>query len=58
MAGSFEEYLKETLVRLNTDDEVFSPYITGILDTDDTPEEKAEALEGIIAEITVSHLLI
>ena len=50
----FDAWLKETLIKLNTDDEVFSPYIKGIMDTDDPIEEKTEALEGILASIIVS----
>uniref|UniRef100_A0A2P2HZE3 Coiled-coil domain-containing protein 43 n=1 Tax=Hirondellea gigas TaxID=1518452 RepID=A0A2P2HZE3_9CRUS len=52
----FDNWLKDTLVNLNTDDEIFSPYIKGILDTDDSTEEKIEALEGIISEITESNI--
>ena len=50
---NFDVWLKKTLVDLNTDDEIFSPYITGILETDDPDEEKEEALQGIISGITV-----
>ncbi|XP_069955704.1 coiled-coil domain-containing protein 43 isoform X2 [Cherax quadricarinatus] len=48
----FDSWLKNTLVILNTDDEVFSPYIKGILEGDETTEEKLEALQGILTEIT------
>lgn len=50
----FETWLRETLVKLNTDDEIFSSYIKGILDTEDSSEEKFEALQSIMSEITVS----
>lgn len=50
----FETWLRETLVKLNTDDEIFSSYIKGILDTEDSSEEKLEALQSIMSEITVS----
>ncbi|XP_069166554.1 coiled-coil domain-containing protein 43 [Procambarus clarkii] len=48
----FDTWLKNTLVLLNTDDEVFSPYIKGILEGDENAEEKLEALQGILTEIT------
>ena len=50
----FDTWLKKTLIKLNTDDEIFSSYIKGILEADDSHEEKKEALEGIISGITVS----
>jgi len=52
----FDEWLKDLLISLETDDEVFSPYIKSILDGDDTEEEKMEALQGIISEITDSGI--
>ncbi|XP_076046903.1 coiled-coil domain-containing protein 43-like [Oratosquilla oratoria] len=52
----FDVWLKNKLVGLGTDDEVFSPYITGILEGEENPEEKNEALQGIIAEITESGI--
>ena len=53
--GDFEVWLKKTLIKLNTDDEIFSPYITGILEADDPQDEKEEALQAILSEITVSY---
>ncbi|KAG7162704.1 Coiled-coil domain-containing protein 43-like [Homarus americanus] len=52
LACDFDDWLKFTLVALNTDDEVFSPYIKGILEGDENAEEKLEALQGILTEIT------
>lgn len=49
----FDVWLKDTLIALNTDDEVFSPYIKGILEGEENKEEKVEALQGILTEITV-----
>lgn len=49
----FDAWLKDTLIALNTDDEVFSPYIKGILEGEENKEEKVEALQGILTEITV-----
>ncbi|XP_027234323.1 coiled-coil domain-containing protein 43 isoform X1 [Penaeus vannamei] len=48
----FDVWLKDTLISLNTDDEIFSPYIKGILEGEENKEEKVEALQGILAEIT------
>lgn len=54
-AGSvFSEWLGEKLRELNTDDSVFGSYIVGILDSDETQEEKIEALQGILGEIVES----
>lgn len=44
-------WLDTKLKELNTDETVFGSYIRGILDGDDTSEEKYEALQGILAEI-------
>lgn len=51
----FSEWLGQKLRALNTDDGVFGSYIQGILDGDETSEEKVEALEGILSEIAVSY---
>ncbi|KAK7074329.1 Coiled-coil domain-containing protein 43 [Halocaridina rubra] len=48
----FDSWLKDTLVSLNTDDEVFSPYIKGILEGEEKEDDKIEALQGILTEIT------
>ncbi|KAB7504056.1 Coiled-coil domain-containing protein 43 [Armadillidium nasatum] len=53
---NFSIWLKKKLVDLNTDDEVFSPYILGILESDDSEEEKREALFGILSEITENDI--
>lgn len=50
----FSAWLDKKLKDLNTDEGVFGSYITGILDGDETYEEKTEALEGILSEIIVS----
>ncbi|KAF2903714.1 hypothetical protein ILUMI_02471 [Ignelater luminosus] len=47
----FSAWLDKKLKDLNTDEGVFGSYITGILDGDETQEEKTEALEGILSEI-------
>ena len=56
MAGyeSFLTWLNAKLKELNTDESVFGSYILGILDGDESEEEKREALEGILSEILVN----
>ncbi|EDW88619.1 coiled-coil domain-containing protein 43 [Drosophila yakuba] len=46
----FQSWLNEQLRKLNTDENVFGSYIVGILEGDETREEKIEALEGILSE--------
>lgn len=53
-ADEFSTWLDGKLQALNTDESVFGSYILGILDGDESPEEKLDALEGILAEIVVS----
>uniref|UniRef100_A0A069DQQ7 Coiled-coil domain-containing protein 43 n=1 Tax=Panstrongylus megistus TaxID=65343 RepID=A0A069DQQ7_9HEMI len=52
----FDSWLSLKLKSLNTDEGVFGSYITGILTGDETLEEKTEALEGILAEITENDI--
>ncbi|EFA03808.1 coiled-coil domain-containing protein 43 [Tribolium castaneum] len=47
----FSSWLSRTLEELNTDESVFGSYIQGILDSDESCEEKSEALQGILSEI-------
>lgn len=54
LEDDFESWLSFKLKELNTDENVFGSYIKGILDGEETLEEKTEALEGILTEITVS----
>lgn len=54
----FSKWLNEKLRKLNTDETVFGAYITGILEGDETIEEKQEALQDIISQIVVSYILI
>ncbi|XP_050510393.1 coiled-coil domain-containing protein 43 [Diabrotica virgifera virgifera] len=56
MAGApeiedFPSWLREKLKELNTDETVFGSYIQGILDSDDSEEEKNEAIQGLLTEI-------
>lgn len=57
LEDDFESWLSFKLKELNTDENVFGSYIKGILDGEETLEEKTEALEGILTEITVSLFL-
>jgi len=57
-ASSFDAWLSKKLQALNTDEGVFGTYIRGILEGDETEDEKTEALESILAGITVrEHVL-
>lgn len=50
----FPQWLNEKLQELNTDETVFGSYIKGILDSDETAEEKAEAIQGILSEFVAN----
>lgn len=50
----FDSWLSLKLLNLNTDEGVFGSYIKGILDGDESLEDKTEALEEILSEITVN----
>jgi len=52
--GSFDAWLSEKLQALNTDESVFATYIKGILEGDESEDEKTEALESILAGVTVN----
>lgn len=56
MSSDFAEWLNKKLRELNTDESVFGSYISGILEGDETVDEKREALEGILAAIIVSGI--
>lgn len=51
----FSIWLTDKLKELQTDENVFSAYIIGILEGDESNEEKSEALEEILSEIIVSQ---
>ncbi|XP_055851728.1 coiled-coil domain-containing protein 43 [Episyrphus balteatus] len=55
-AGNFTKWLNDKLRQLNTDESVFGSYITGILEDDETIEEKKDALEGILGEIIDNNI--
>lgn len=50
---AFKQWLTTKLKSLNTDESVFGEYILGILEGDETKDEKREALEGILSAIIV-----
>lgn len=54
MSSDFSVWLNKKLRELNTDEGVFGSYIVGILEGDETVDEKRDALEGILAAIIVS----
>lgn len=51
---AFNNWLKNKLKSLDTDESVFGSYILGILEGDESKDEKHEALEGILSGIIVS----
>ena len=52
----FDTWLGVKLRDLNTDEGIFGSYIKSILNGDESADEKVEALEGILSEITVRNL--
>lgn len=52
----FEFWLNQKLRDCQTDETVFCSYITGILDGEESLDEKSEALNDILSEIIVSIL--
>ncbi len=54
MAAStdFDKWLSVKLKSLNTDESIFGDYIKGILEGEESQDEKIEALEGILVEIS------
>ncbi|XP_046819600.1 coiled-coil domain-containing protein 43 [Vespa crabro] len=54
--NSFDSWLSKKLQALNTDEGVFGSYIKGILEGDETEDEKVEALESILAGITEDNI--
>ncbi|XP_041969625.1 coiled-coil domain-containing protein 43 [Aricia agestis] len=54
--SEFEPWLIDKLKLLKTDENVFSSYISGILESDDSIEDKKEALEGILSEFVTQDI--
>lgn len=52
--GEFDIWLNNKLLAFNTDEGVFGSYIRGILEGEESLDDKTQALEEILSEITVS----
>lgn len=50
---SFDSWLNKKLQALNIDESIFSSYIRGILEGDETEDEKSEILMSTLCGITV-----
>ena len=55
MPVGFDSWLSLTLKELNADENVFGSYIKGILEGEESQDEKMEALEGILVEMSPVH---
>ena len=49
----FEDWLSSRLRKLGLDEDVFGSYVTGVLDSEETEEERKDALIGILEGMTV-----
>ncbi|CAH2240584.1 coiled-coil domain-containing protein 43 [Pararge aegeria] len=54
----FEPWLIDKLKSLKTDEGVFGSYISGILESEESIDEKKDALEGILSEIVERDITI
>lgn len=52
-AGEFERWLNDRLESLEVDCEVYGAYILGVLQEEETDEEKEDALQGILSAFLV-----
>ena len=52
---AFEEWLSSRMKQLGLDEDVFGSYITGVLDSEDTDEDRKDALKGILDGMTVRN---
>lgn len=52
-AGEFERWLNARLESLEVDCEVYGAYILGVLQEEETDEEKEDALQGILSAFLV-----
>lgn len=50
----FEEWLSCRMKQLGLDEDVFGSYVTGVLDSEDTDEDRKDALIGILEGMTVT----
>lgn len=51
--GEFESWLNDRLDSLEVDRDVYGTYILGVLQEEETDEEKEDALKGIISAFVV-----
>lgn len=54
--SEFDTWLNNKLLAFNTDEGVFGSYIRGILEGEESLDEKTQALQEILSEITVSKI--
>ena len=54
---TFEEWLICRMRQLGLDEDVFGSYVTGVLDSEDTVEDRKDALIGILEGMTVGRKL-
>lgn len=56
-AGEFESWLNDRLDSLEVDREVYGAYILGVLQEEETDDEKEDALQGILsAFLVIKHI--
>lgn len=53
-AGEFESWLNDSLDSLEVDREVYGAYILGVLQEEESDEEKEDALQGILSAFLVN----
>lgn len=53
-AGEFESWLNDRLDSLEVDREVYGAYILGVLQEEESDEEKEDALQGILSAFLVN----
>lgn len=53
-AGEFESWLNDRLDSLEVDREVYGTYILGVLEEEESDEEREDALQGILSAFVVS----
>ena len=53
-AGEFESWLNDRLDSLEVDREVYGTYILGVLEEEESDEEREDALQGILSAFVVN----
>ena len=53
-AGEFESWLNDLLDSLGVDREVYGTYILGVIEEEESDEEKEDALQGILSAFLVN----